>query len=92
MHASSYKGSLLKNHSLPLKTQMFWSVETFVLPDPNNHPLKGLLVQCKLSHQGANWTENKTSVKKKNAQKNREEFFGVGGGRGKANALSYAIS
>lgn len=84
MHASSYKGSLLKNHSLPLKTQMFWSVETFVLPVPNNHPLKGLLVQCKLSHQGANWTENKTSVEKKKEKKKmrwkrKKNPFGVEG-------------
>lgn len=83
MHASSYKGSLLKNHSLPLKTQMFWSVETFVLPDPNNHPLKGLLVQCKLSHQGANWTENKTSVKKKMRRKIEKNSLGWGGVEGR---------
>lgn len=40
MHTSSYKGSLTKNqnHSLPIKTQMFWLVEIFVLPIPNNHP------------------------------------------------------
>ena len=75
MHASSYKGSLTKNHSLPVKMQMFSSVEIFVLPVPNNDPLKGGLVHCKLSHQGANWTENKTSVQKENALKKKEKTF-----------------